>query len=69
MPRKFKGGLKYEVQNDKRNLREFLLARPVMDNKGVYIHLSNSLKRFYPLLQLSEEVLESLVFRLKSQKS
>lgn len=55
MPRIFEGGLQYEVQNDEINLRESLLNRPLMDNKGIYSHLTDSLKIFYSLLQLYEE--------------
>lgn len=52
MPRIFEGGLQYEVQNDERNLRESMLNRSVVDNKDIYIHLTDSLKIFYSLLQL-----------------
>lgn len=56
MPRIFEGGLQFEVQNDQRNLRESLLNRPMMDNKGIYSHLTDSLKIFYSLLQLYEKL-------------
>lgn len=56
MPRMFEGGLKYEIQNNETNLREFLVNRPVMDNKGIYINVSDSLKKFYSLFQLCEEL-------------
>lgn len=56
MRRMFEGGLKDEVQNGKRNLRELLVDWPVLDNKGVYIHPSDFLKIFYSLFQLHEEL-------------
>lgn len=52
MPRIFEGRLQYEVQNDERNLSESMLNRSVVDNKDIYIHLTDSLKIFYSLLQL-----------------
>lgn len=47
MPRIFEGGLQREVQNDKRSLRESMLNRSVMNNKSIYIYLTDSLNIFY----------------------
>lgn len=67
----FEGGLKGEVQNGERNFKELLVNWPVLDNKGIYIHLSDYLKNILFIIPTTwrTSVLESLVSKLeKSEK-
>lgn len=69
MPRMFEGGLKYEVQNDEKNLREFFLNMPVMDNKVIYINFGDSLKRCIHYSNYGKNLsVRSLIFRLENSE-
>lgn len=69
MPRMFEGGPKYEVQNDEKNLREFFLNMPVMDNKVIYIHFGDSLKRCIHYSNYVKNLsVRSLIFRLENSE-